>query len=282
MPVAYFVFPGAPVLTLTGLNPLPVECCGVFTDPGATALDEDLGDISALITVTGSVDSHTVGSYTLTYSVNNGYMTTTVDRTVNVVDTTPPVLTLVGANPMTVEVRSLFVDPGATASDTCAGDLTNFILFSGTVDPAHVGTYHVTYTVSDGYNTSAATRTVNVVDTTPPVISAVSPNPSVLWPPNHQFITVRLRYSAVDNSGASTCSVGVLSNEPVNGRGDGDTAPDWRVINGTSVRLRAERSGRGSGRVYTVTVTCRDASDNAATRSKGKPWRAKHRGDRDK
>jgi hypothetical protein len=267
MPVAYFVFPDAPVLHLNGLNPLPVECCGGFTDPGATAFDEDLGDITSLITVTGSVDSHTVGAYTLTYSVDNGYTTTTADRTVNVVDTAPPLLSLTGGTPLTVEVGGTFTDPGATAEDACAGSLTGSIVVSGGVDTAHVGTYQITYAVSDGYNTSSVTRTVYVVDTTPPVMSAVSPDPSVLWPPNHQFITVRLSYSFTDNSGAAACSAGVVSNEPVDGTGDGDTAPDWQVVNGTTAQLRAERAGGGSGRVYTVIVTCRDASGNAATKS---------------
>ena len=38
-----------------------------------------------------------------------------VTRTVNVVDTTAPVITLLGDNPMTIEVGSTFTDPGATA-----------------------------------------------------------------------------------------------------------------------------------------------------------------------
>jgi predicted extracellular nuclease len=262
--VAYFVFPDAPVLTLNGSNPMAQECCGVFTDPGATASDTDYGDLTPYITVSGSVDADTVGSYTLTYSVSNYYTTTTVERTVNVVDTTPPLLTLVGASPMTVELGSTFADPGATASDTCAGDLLNSILISGAVDTANVGTYVLTYSVSDGYNTTAVSRTVKVVDTTPPALSAVTPSPAMLWPPNHKMVGVKLAYSATDASGSTACSVGVLSNEPDNGTGDGDTAVDWMVSSATLVQLRAERMGSGSGRIYTVTVTCRDASNNVA------------------
>jgi hypothetical protein len=76
-------------------------------------------------------------------------------------------------------------------------------------------------------------------------------------------VAVGLSYTFTDNSGAAVCSVGVVSNEPVNGTGDGDTAPDWLVGSATSVQLRAERAGNGSGRIYTMTVTCRDASGNA-------------------
>jgi hypothetical protein len=126
------------------------------------------------------VDAHTVGSYALVDSVSNGYTTTTMTRTVDVVDTTPPVLTLIGANKMTVEVGSVFVDPGATASDTCAGDLTNWIAISGGVDASRVGRYEITYQVSDGYATSSATRVVHVVDTTPPVLSPIVPGASAL------------------------------------------------------------------------------------------------------
>jgi hypothetical protein len=52
----------------------------------------------------------------------------------------------------------------------------------------------------------------------------------------------------------------VASNEPINSTDDGDTAPDWQVIDAHHVKLRAERSGIGTGRVYTVTVTCNDAA----------------------
>jgi hypothetical protein len=263
IPVAYFVFPGAPILTLNGSNPQASECCAPYVDPGATATDADFGDLTPYITVSGSVDASTVGGYTLTYSVSNYYTTTSVTRAVNVVDTTPAALTLAGSNPMTVEVGGAFVDPGATASDTCAGDLTGSILVSGAVDAAHVGTYLVTYSVSDGHNTTAVTRTVNVVDTTAPVVSGITPSPDQLWPPNHKMAGVGLSYSFTDNSGSAVCSVGVVSNEPENGTGDGDTAPDWLVSSPTALLLRAERAGNGSGRTYTITVTCRDASRNA-------------------
>ena len=72
--------------------------------------------------------------------------------------------------------------------------------------------------------------------------------------------------SASDLSGPVTCSiVSVGSNEPANGLGDGDTAPDWMVTGDLTLTLRAERSGRGGGRVYTITVRCPDAAGNAAT-----------------
>lgn len=178
-----------------------------------------------------------------------------------------PILRLNGANPMTVELGGTYVDPGATATDGDWGDISSLIEVSGTVDPNTLGTYPVTYTVSNGYATSTIVRMVEVVDTTPPVMSLVVPTTTVLWPANHKFVTVGLGYTANDISGAVTCLVGVASSESVNGTGDGNTSTDWLVTSATSVLLRAERAGTGTGRVYTLTVTCRDGSGNATVGS---------------
>jgi hypothetical protein len=86
-------------------------------------------------------------------------------------DATAPAMTLIGANPMTMEGGSVFSDPGATATDAIAGDLTTAIVVTGTVDTSHVGSYTRSYTVSDGHNSTTVTRTVNVVDTTAPAFA---------------------------------------------------------------------------------------------------------------
>ena len=77
-------------------------------------------------------------------------------------------LTLNGSETMTVECHSTFVDPGATASNICSGDLTSRIATTGSVDVNQPGAYVLTYTVSDAQSSASVTRTVNVVDTTRP------------------------------------------------------------------------------------------------------------------
>lgn len=92
-----------------------------------------------------------------------------------------------------------------------------------------------------------------------PVLSTATASPNSLWPPNHKWNDVTVSYSATSPCTPPqpiACSLSVSSNEPVNGLGDGNTAPDWQVVGPNSVRLRAERSGTGQGRVYTITVTC--------------------------
>ena len=106
-----------------------------------------------------------------------------------------------------------------------------------------------------------------VLDTYPPTIKKASAEPGTLWPANHKMVEVAVQTEIEDNSGVEPTwrIVGVGSNEPINGLGDGDTAPDWAITGEHSLKLRAERGGKGSGRVYTITIQATDASGNAAT-----------------
>jgi len=84
----------------------------------------------------------------------------------------------------------------------------------------------------------------------------VKASPRLLWPPNHKFHLVRL-------SGAKNITItSVKQDEPVNGTGDGNTSPDamWAQGKKNAVYLRAERSGRGDGRVYCISFTAQDSS----------------------
>ena len=72
----------------------------------------------------------------------------------------------------------------------------------------------------------------------------------------------------VTGCGSTNCTISsITSNEPVNGLGDGDTAPDWQLVDDHHVKLRAERGGTGTGRVYTITITCSDSSGHTTTKN---------------
>jgi hypothetical protein len=186
-----------------------------------------------------------------------------------VFDETPPTITcppdvVQNNDPGLCSAVVTYGDPVAT--DNC-GDVTVACAPpSGSVFP--VGVTQVTCTATDGAGlTSQCTLTVTVNDAEPPVISSVSASPNVLWPPNHKMVDVTITAVATDNCDASpTCEVtAVTSDEPVTGRGYGNTTPDWIINGGQSVSLRAERAGFGDGRTYTVTDTCTDGSGNGSS-----------------
>jgi hypothetical protein len=130
------------------------------------------------------------------------------------------------------------------------------------------GNFTVNLGVKDDFGgTAACSSTVDVVDTTPPTIQSMSASPSILWPPDHKMVPVNVTVSSTDICDpVLACKITeVTSNEPVNGLGDGDMSPDWKITGDPTLRLRAERSGTGNGRIYTITVTCKDTSGNSTS-----------------
>ena len=105
-----------------------------------------------------------------------------------------------------------------------------------------------------------------VVDTTPPTLS-VSASPNTLWPPNHQMVNVAVTAIVDDDIDPAPAVkiVSIVSSEPALGEDTGNSAPDFEITGELTARLRAERSGVGSGRTYTIAVEATDFSGNTTT-----------------
>ena len=161
-----------PVITLTGENPQIIELGDGYTDLGATT------DDGSDVIIDDSAFTDAVGTYQILYDSTDseGNHAVQVTRTVNVVDTTIPVITLTGENPQTIELGDVYIELGATTDD--GSDVTiDDSAFRNTV-----GTYQILYNSVDSEGNSAVqvTRTVNVVDTTPPVITLTGENPQTI------------------------------------------------------------------------------------------------------
>ena len=184
-------------------------------------------------------------------------------------DTTPPTIECPGDT--TLECTGdggALVEYTVEASDLCDSEPSIDCDWpSGSIFP--LGETLVTCTATDAAgNETECTFTVKVQDTTPPTVHGVSASPNELWSPNHKMVNVTIVVDADDVCGVVTCKiVRVSSNEDTNGRGDGNTEPDWEITDDLTLKLRAERSGRGSGRVYTIDVECSDPTGNMVQRS---------------
>jgi len=140
---------------------MTIECGNGFTDPGAVAT---VCGSPVTVNTSGTVNPNAPGTYTITYSASANGFTTELTRIVTVQDTVAPVITLNGSNPMQVGFGTTFVDPGATAADGCAGNLTSSIVVTGSVDTNTVGFYALTYSVADPTgHTDTKVRTVEVL-----------------------------------------------------------------------------------------------------------------------
>jgi VCBS repeat-containing protein len=260
-----------PVITLNGEPTLTYGAATGYADAGANVTDACDGTITPVVTST-YVERRT-GKFTITYTATDASGNQSVsERTVNVVDTDAPVLTLKGSPTMTVTCPSCYEEPGATATDAFEPGPT--VAISGTVGMVP-GTYTVSYTATDASgNVSTARRTVTVVDNTAPVVTGL-PAPIQLWSPNHRmerFTLAGLGITASDvgcyapaqqqNMTQYVRIVRITSDEADNGLGDGDTAGDIVIDGCQSFQVRVERSGKGNGRVYTVMLEVRDGAGN--------------------
>lgn len=159
---------------------------------------------------------------------------------------------------------------GASGSDACDPSVD-----IGNDAPAFfgLGDTLVTFTATDASGNSAlCAAKVTVADTQPPTISA-SVSPDLLWPPNHKLVNITAAVEVADvcNPSPTFVLTSIASSEPDNGLGDGDTTGDIQGVAfgtpDTAFQLRAERSGRGPGRLYTILYTASDGSGNTAPAS---------------
>ena len=80
------------------------------------------------------------------------------------VDTETPVITLLGDQVVSSFLGDIYEDAGATATDNVDGDITANIIVTGEVNTSSIGTYTLTYNVSDAAGNTATprTRTINI------------------------------------------------------------------------------------------------------------------------
>jgi uncharacterized protein len=109
---------------------------------------------------------------------------------------------------------------------------------------------------------------LDACDDVPPTLS-VTVAPTTLWPPTHRYVTVEADVDFDDNFDTSPTLelVSVTSNEPDDGDDDGNTVDDIVIVDQDTFKLRAERSGSGTGRVYTLIYRVTDDCGNSTTAS---------------
>lgn len=153
----------SPKIALNGDSTIDIELGKTYTEEGATAKYGNK-DITKKIKITDNIDVNNTGKYYVTYTAEYKNKTSTLTRTVNVVDKIAPEMEIYGGNEISIEQDSTYKDFGCFAIDNYDGDISQNITISHNIDTSVLGSYTVDYTVKDSSgNESIATRTVNVV-----------------------------------------------------------------------------------------------------------------------
>lgn len=153
-----------PEITLNGEESITISKIELYKEEGYKAEDNYDGDMTDKVTVNTQKVSDTEykNIYTVKDSANNVVQK---ERIIMIKDLVKPVITLNGDAEETLSLGEKYIEKKAIVVDDCDGDISNKLQIEGNVDVNTVGTYTITYTVSDSSgNTEFATRTINVVD----------------------------------------------------------------------------------------------------------------------
>lgn len=237
--------------------------------------DVDITDAENILVIANS-DSTRYSDRTAMPGTTYYYAVTAVDRlhnesaASNTAANLPPAITCPGGQKLYLDAAcsALLPDYRSLAAVTAYSPVT----LTQSPAPGTVlngaSDYLVWLTATDrAGNSSTCTLIVTTLDTIAPVISTVTVNTPLLFPANHKMRDVKLVYTATDNCTPVKTTLSVSSNESANGKGDGNTSNDWEVVNDHHVKLRAERSGTGEGRVYTIAVKATDDYGNTTTQT---------------
>lgn len=172
----------APIITLNGEADLKISTGEEYVEAGFVASDDCEGDISDKVVVSGEVDTAKNGSYVITYAVKDSYGNECViNRNVTVQDITPPSISLKGDKNQYIKIGSTYSDPGFSALDTVDGDMTDKVQVSGSVDTSKVGSYTISYKVTDSSgNSNSVSRQIYVFDKQAEV-NTVNPGNKVVY-----------------------------------------------------------------------------------------------------
>jgi hypothetical protein len=163
---------GQTVYTITATDAVGVDNYAIGgTDAYLLSVNSSTGVVS--LTADPDYETQSTFSFTVTASDAAGNTSTasTVTFSILDLDEIAPVITLLGDNPATVQLGNVYSDAGATAADSTDGNLTNSITTTSNVDVTAVGSYTVTYNVSDaaGNDAISVVRTVTITLVAPEI-----------------------------------------------------------------------------------------------------------------
>jgi hypothetical protein len=222
-------------------------------------------------TCTHSASQFGLGATLVTLTCTDGkQQVTSCTGTVSVVDTTPPVIACPADQMLECSAEGAVASFAPTVTDNCGASVT-CTPPSGTNISEDSPTAVSCVAVDNSGNRASCRFQIAVQDALPPVVTTkADANGFIasLWPPNHAYHRVSLAdcikeaIDTCDGAAVTSAIVNVTSDEPESGKGD-NTCNDIVIVDSTHVQLRAERNGKGDGRVYSISAAVTDDDGNS-------------------
>lgn len=151
-----------PTITLKGSNPAIVCPNKKYEEEGYESLDNYDGNLTKNVQTTNHIDH-------ILYSVKDRSGNTfSVSRSILYEDRENPVITLNGGNAYSLYLGETFKEPGYQATDNCDGDITGKVIVNSNLNSNKIGTYEITYEVTDSSSkTAKASRKIVVLGPRP-------------------------------------------------------------------------------------------------------------------
>tara|TARA_Y100000389_G_scaffold72022_2_gene68737 strand:+ start:148 stop:8115 length:7968 start_codon:yes stop_codon:yes gene_type:complete len=246
----------APTLTLIGDATYTLLAGEVFTDPGVNVSDnydtpENINVSSSYLLNGNSVselDTSILGNYTITYTANDTYNNVvSVTRQVNIIDNVAPTISLLGDSVIEVLKFETYNEPGYNISDNYDDIASITVRTQGTVITSVAGTYNLSYTAidSNGNESNTLSRTVIVVDDTPPSVTLKDGNSNITHEVNTDFIDTGV--IALDYTGSTISNDNITISYTLNGSSVNNI--ETNIVN----------------RTYIITYTVTDSNNNKTT-----------------
>ncbi|KAB2877401.1 DUF5011 domain-containing protein [bacterium] len=245
-----------PTLIINGvikhqINTPYITGSGIPRSDGYFAIDQ------LTLTQIGSPNVSVPGSYfiqvRLCDPLNNCTPLTQVQ--IDVQDTISPVVSLLGSNPLVVDVYNQnYEDAGVSASDNYYSENSLIRIVDNNVDVNKLGSYTITYTVRDGANNSTSVvRQVNVVDRIAPVIELLGGDPfELVWNDTFEManeVRITDNYYNADDLLPLLQKTTTLNVDPVTGKYYGGTR-GWKEITYQLIDPSNNQSNKARRRIY--------------------------------
>lgn len=152
--ILYAMFNPFLTIELKGKNSYEIKLDETYKENGCKAKSLFL-DLSNSVKIKGKVNTKKIGTYKLEYKINYLFKSEKIYRTISVIDTEAPVITLIGDENIEIYVGDTYQELGFNVSDNYDKELEDDVKIDSNLDNTKVGDYQVSYSVKDSSGNKA-------------------------------------------------------------------------------------------------------------------------------